>query len=133
MGIKMRYEDSDALQVFLNGIEKATEEVEDRYLKRAGQATKDMVKGVLGKLATKNNNIDYKHMKDDVHLNIKKDKFGYKVARVAGGKKTGTKWHLVNDGTYRSEATHFMDWTVKMLEEGELESIFEEEMRKAGF
>lgn len=36
--------------------------------------------------------------------------------QVGGGKKTGTLWHIVNDGTYRSRGHHFMDEIIQELD-----------------
>ena len=46
------------------------------------------------------------HMYQDVKKVVSK-KYGY--VSIGGGKKTGTLWHIVNDGTYKTKATHFMD------------------------
>lgn len=40
----------------------------------------------------------------------------YKRMEVGGGKETGTLWHIVNDGTYRTNATHFMDNVVSKID-----------------
>lgn len=48
------------------------------------------------------------HMKDDVQSKIKKNKYGNLYVSV-GGKKTGWKWHFLNDGTSTTIATHFAD------------------------
>lgn len=40
----------------------------------------------------------------------------YKRMEVGGGKETGTLWHIVNDGTYRTNATHFMDNVVNRID-----------------
>lgn len=38
------------------------------------------------------------HMADDVLSSVKKDARGNKYVSVRGGKDTGYKWHIVNDG-----------------------------------
>ncbi len=69
------------------------------------------------------------HMCSDVTIRTGKDKYGYPYAKVGGGKKTGTKWHLVNDGTYRSKATHFMDNAIKDSET-EVARMIDTELKK---
>jgi HK97 gp10 family phage protein len=55
----------------------------------------------------------YVHMKDDVKTSVKDDKQGSIVAIIRGGKYTAYKWHLVNNGTVNSKATHFIDKALK--------------------
>ena len=69
------------------------------------------------------------HMADDVRTMTKKDKYGDIIVKVQGGKQTGTLWHIVNDGTYRSRATHFMDGALADCEAA-VESAVDEELRK---
>lgn len=95
------------LNDFLNKIVGESEAIKKEFLKIAGQTTKDAVVKKLGAIKDPKHDT---HMKDDVVLSITEDKeFGGKKAVIKGGKATGTKWHVVNDGTYRSKATHFMD------------------------
>lgn len=51
----------------------------------------------------------------------------YKRMEVGGGKETGTLWHIVNDGTYRTNATHFMDTVVNRID-----AVAEAAWQKAG-
>ena len=53
--------------------------------------------GPLGKYRTK-------HLSEDV----KRYKKGQKI-QIGGGPETAGLWHIVNDGTYRSKAYHFME------------------------
>lgn len=99
--------DSDSFEAFLLGIESDSAKAQDACLKSVGQVTRD---AVVRNLERSNiSDPEHVHLKDDVQLSITKDKYGGKVAKVRGGKKTGTLWHIVNDGTYRSRGTHFMD------------------------
>lgn len=118
-------EDADKLGVFLNGIIFETEEVARKTLREAAALTKD---AVIRHLPRSNNDKEgHVHMQDDVHASVRKSKDGGLYASVKGGKKTGTLWHLVNDGTYHSRATHFMDKA--MAEVGpEIEAILDKEM-----
>lgn len=69
------------------------------------------------------------HMADDVVIRSGKDKYGYRYVKVQGGKSTGTLWHIVNDGTFRNTATHFMDNAMSQAET-DIQSIIDEELRK---
>lgn len=74
--------------------------------------------------------LPYIHMKDDVKTSIKTDSNGNIYANIRGGKYTGWRWHLLNNGTSKMKATHFID---KALEEtsSEIESLVDEAIRKA--
>ena len=69
-------------------------------------------------------------MADDVVIKTGKDKYGYRYAKVGGGKRTGTLWHIVNDGNYKNNATHFMDNALSEVN-GEIELILDQELRWA--
>jgi len=132
MSYKIKSTESEEIEVFLNEIMGVTEEIEERFLKRAAEVEKRNIVKNLNILRAETNDPEHKHMADDVSYRIVKDRYGGKVARIRGGRKTGTKWHLVNDGTYRSKATHFIDTAMKQSDE-EIEQIFEEEMERGGF
>ena len=68
------------------------------------------------------------HMYQDVRK-VKSVKYGY--VSVGGGKKTATLWHIVNDGTYRSKAHHFMERVINKLD-AEAERIFHEKGKRLG-
>ena len=72
------------------------------------------------------------HMADDVHIVTTKDKFGYEVTKVQGGKKTGPLWHLVNDGVYEKAGNHFMDNTLNRADDF-IDKSIDDVMRKEGF
>ena len=130
MAVNFRYEDADKLKGLLDELKDAPPQAATRYLKRAALVVRDKVIANLGR-----SNIgdpDYVHLKDDVRTRKVKDKFGYDVMRISGSKKTGSKWHLVNDGTYKTAATHFMDNALN-ASDGEIEAIFDEEMKRSGF
>lgn len=58
----------------------------------------------------------YIHMDTDVKASIKDDKKGSVTAVIRGGKYTGYKWHLVNNGTIKSRAIHFIEGADKKSE-----------------
>jgi len=108
-------EDGLDLNSFLLGIENECEKSRDACLKALGQVAMDNVKRNMTKSERKDkegqeSGSERPHMKDDVKMQIRFDKMDLiKSAVVKGGKRTGTLWHIVNDGTYRSRGTHFMD------------------------
>lgn len=124
MGFKVS---DDEFDVTIGKLPQATEEVQKRILRKGANALK---KNVIKNLKRSNiKKSEYKHMKDDVQVSVRKDRYGDYVARVRGGTKTGNKWHLLNDGTYRMDATHFMDRSIAESD-SEIEAIIDEEMRK---
>lgn len=131
MGYNLKVnEDTDTLDVFLSEILKESGELGVKTLNAAGEKTKDIIVANLSKhkraLAVR-----YKGrpaMADDVKLSIRTDKYGEKYAKVMGGKKTGTLWHIVNDGNLHSQPTHFMDNALKELD-GKIDDIWKEAER----
>ena len=132
MGVKIRSQESVGISVFLDNLLNTTEEIEINFLKRSAEVVKKNVIANLNAVRTDNDDPEHKHMADDVQASVVKDKFGDRTARIRGGRRTGTKWHLVNDGTYRSRATHFIDKALQQSEP-EIEQILDDELRKAGF
>lgn len=132
MGIKMRTVDTDSIEVFIKEIPKMADDVGEKYLKKSVKVLKNHVVAKLNEHRSDKNGENYTHMADDVQAGVTKDKYGNRVARVRGGRLTGAKWHLVNDGTYHSQPTHFMDWAI-VRAEPEIEKILDEEMAKGGF
>lgn len=116
----------DNSKAWINGMVGDMGEAEERILKKSGKAIKGNVRINLKR--SKINCPDYKHMVDDIQESTYKNKYGNKTTRVRGGKKTGRKWHLLNDGTYKMDATHFMDKALMDSEE-EINSIIDEELR----
>ncbi|CAK7084189.1 HK97 gp10 family phage protein [Tissierella sp.] len=132
MGFKIEHKenDKDSFDVFLSGIEHESKEIEKKMLEEAGERVKEYVVANLNKhkrvLAKR-----YKGrpaMADDVKVSVITDKNGNKVARVMGGKKTGTLWHLVNDGHLHAMGTHFIDGAMARLD-GTIEDLWDKIMR----
>lgn len=132
MSFGFRYEDTDKLEVFLGNLETDCRIVGETIQNESAKVIKARVVGQLDKLRTKTNKADYKHMADDVIIRTVRDQYGDMVVRVRGGGKTGTLWHIVNDGTYRSNATHFMDKALSESE-SEIENIIDTQISKRGF
>lgn len=120
MGLNVNYdEDREGLDVFLTGIQIESEKIEKGMLQKSGDMVRDLVVAELNKhkrvLAVR-----YKGrpaLADDVSRTIRTSKWGDKYVSIRGGKKTGTLWHLVNDGTLHSRPTHFLDRAIKQMDE----------------
>lgn len=132
MGFKINHRENneDSFDVFLSEIIVDSEEVEKKMLEEAGEKVKEFVVANLNKhrrvLANR-----YKGrpaMADDVKVSVRLNQYGYRVARIGGGKMTGTLWHLVNDGTLHTFGTHFMDGALARLD-GTIEGIWNKIMR----
>lgn len=76
--------------------------------------------------------LPYVHMADDVKTSIKDDNAGNVYAIIRGGKYTGYKWHLLENGTSspKRQATHFIENTMKETAE-EINSYIDEAIAKA--
>ena len=77
-----------------------------------GKEIKKQVKDILPK---SDHTGEYKHMRDDIKVTVngKKKKTGITGVTVHGGKNTGYKWHMLDDGTrnpdgsVHTKAIHF--------------------------
>lgn len=132
MAFKMRVvEDTIELQ----GLLKTSEEVGEKIIRKTSKVVKARVEVNLRQIQKVWHNKDGTekkrprevHFADDVKCVIGKDQHGYRYAKIQGGKHTGTLWHIVNDGTYRTKATHFMDSAISDMD---IEKIIDEELRK---
>ncbi len=50
----------------------------------------------------------YVHMKDDVRFRLKRDKMGNRYVSIGGGKYTGHKWHILDQGHIARDGTTFV-------------------------
>jgi len=107
------------LENFLDDTVLATEAAKNKFLKKAAKDTKSAVLKHIPRTVGKRLHSREVRLVDDVQARLVKDKiFGGERVRVRGGKHTGTLWHIVNNGTYRSKATHFMDKAIADVEAG---------------
>lgn len=77
----------------------------------------------------------YMHMKDDVNAKVKKDKLGIKYVSIGGGRLTGYKWHLLDQGHLARDGTTFVPGTnfigrALSASEGEIEKSIDEMVKK---
>ena len=136
---------SNALQRLPYGVENNEKE----FLQRVGKTVKDNIKKfmVVSNVEEEAKKIQpsnydgsrpYIHMKDDIGYSVKKDKQGRQYVTVKGGKFTGYKWHMVNDGTHNKDGsvhtkpTHFIDNGMN-LAESDIEAEIDRLMEKVGF
>lgn len=132
MGFKVDYKESsgDTIDAYLTSIVQDGEKTEREMLNEAGEKVKELVVQNLNRhrrvLA-----IRYKGrpaMADDVKISNRASKWGGRHVKVQGGKRTGTLWHLVNDGNLHSTPTHFMDGAMARLD-GDIDKIWDKIMR----
>lgn len=78
----------------------------------------------------------YIHMQDDVRVSMHKSKYGNNYAKISGGKFTGYKWHMLNDGTIdqrgkiHTKATHFVETSTRESEQ-EMDTAVEKVIERA--
>lgn len=140
MGIRLSYKDSNEITGIVDDILEDLELTKEEVLKLMSPRLKRIAIEETRKIKrikniqqhTKNKKGERrrtKHLYQDIVVTIKKDEFGEKVLRVGGGWSTGTLWHLVNDGTYRTQPTHFMDKIIKKAEK-EFDEILGQALEK---
>lgn len=125
---------AESIEVFLKDIVSDCQEVEEKYLRKSAQVMKEKIIENLNHIKRTSINLPegHQHMANDVIYRIVSDEFGNRVARIRGGMKTGTLWHIVNDGTYRTDATHFLDASLQNSEYM-IERILDSELEESDF
>jgi HK97 gp10 family phage protein len=111
-------QEGESFEVWLNDINKFTDVAQEKILKESATIIKEKAVSELNRIRTNDTEEreQYKHMADDVRIVTGTNKYGGKIVKVQGG-KTGTKWHLVNDGTYGGKgARHFIDNALNQTE-----------------
>lgn len=81
------------------------------------------------------NSKPYVHIKKDVSATVRKDKQGNFYVSIHGGKYTGYKWHLLNDGHLARDGRTFIKGSNFMgramtASEGEIDRIVTETIKK---
>lgn len=128
--IKYSEEDGDKLNAFIESLAIEAGETETTMLQKGGDKLKGLVETELNKLR-RSVGKRYKGrpaMADDVRRNIRTNKWGQKSVRISGGKKTGTLWHIVNDGTLHTRGTHFMDKALQNMDK-DIDKIWDETLK----
>ena len=128
MGFNITFENDDSLQLYLTEMEKDAEKTEKQILGEAGDELKKYVEENLN-MHRRTLEKRYKvAMADDVKKSTKTNKYGEKYVSVHGGKKTGTLWHLVNDGTLHTFGIHFMNGALARLD-GTMDKLWDRILR----
>lgn len=115
MAFDAKTEENQPLETFLTKIMRSSTLTLEATIKKTGELVKAEIESRLaglrrqGKLPKKRD----KHMHQDVVMRRRKKD---NVIQVSGGRQTGTLWHIVNDGTYRTHATHFIDFSLNKLD-----------------
>lgn len=126
----MKVKESEELEVFLKRIVKDSQYAVIETAKDMAKITKKKAENRLkdiqrdGKLP-KSRTV---HMYQDVGVFNKPSK---DRVEVGGKKETGKLWHIVNDGTYRSRPTHFIDWTLQDVDK-EIDKVFNKNAKRSG-
>ena len=107
--------DSKDLTAWLRGIEDEFGDMAIEVIEEVGEFTQREAVAELRRIERKGKLSKGRlaHMHQDVI--IKKAKKG-RTVHIKGGLSTGNLWHIVNDGTYRSRAHHFMDKIMPKVE-----------------
>jgi len=123
--LKIDFNASEILQEIQEEIEKIPEKLETEkkeILRKSAKIIKanviaNLPKSDLGETATNYDGTPYIHMKDDVKTSIRDDKAGNVYAVIRGGKYTGYKWHILENGSSNTKAIHFVEKAMKDSEE----------------
>lgn len=120
MQVQFNYRDElFEIEQMISQLPRELEDQEKEVLKNAGKIIKKNVTHFLknsdiesrAKVAAPKNydgTRPYKHVKDDVTYSIRKDKNRNLYVSVRGGKLTGYKWHLINDGHFARDKTTYV-------------------------
>jgi len=123
--------DSDKFDVFIGDVVRVTEDSKNKFLNKMQTEAKDAVLRHIPRSAYTHGRRGKErvHLADDVESAlVPDDDFGGRRVRTRGGKKTGSLWHIVSDGTYRSKANHFMDKAMGDIEK-KIDAALDEAMR----
>ena len=133
--IELGNQNSRSFDDFTDKILENCEDMETKVLEELKKEAPSIVKKELMKVQRRGKLPPgrTKHMHADVKATIAKDKWGYKELKIKGGKQTGSLWHIVNDGTYKSKATHFIDKSMDAIDNitnDVINAVMEEESKK---
>ena len=122
-------------------MEDIVESEQESLMSGIGKEIKKQVKALLPRSDSTNDGYSwgsgYEHMRDDIKVTVngKKAKIGISGVTVHGGRDTGYKWHLLDDGTRNPDgsvhtpATHFTSKALKAAEP-KIESLVNDLERK---
>lgn len=133
------------IEHMLDNLPAELQSQERQYLKKVGNVIKKNVvkhldnSDVESRVKESPKNHDgsrpYVHMKKDVKSSIRKSKTGELYVSVRGGKYTGYKWHMLNNGHIAKDGITFVPGT-KFMEramrdsEKDIEKVLDEMLRE---
>ena len=117
----LRIEESVSIENFLAQIKIDSKEHGDKVLDKLADKTVELSIAQLRQISR--SGVRYGN-RVPMYQDVKKTKTKT-GRRVGGGKDTGTLWHIVNDGTYRTKAWHFIDNVIRNLD-SQIDSILNE-------
>ena len=120
MSFDMKIDEGVVIDEFLKTILIDSETLGEKGLDLLADATYDEVVTQLKHVERRGKRYG---LRSPMHRDVKKTKTKT-GRRIQGGKYTGTLWHIVNDGTYRTRATHFLDATLKNID-NQVDSILD--------
>lgn len=140
MGIKLSYQDSNEITGVVDDILKDLKITKEQALKLMRPRIKRIAVDELRKIRRIKNIQKHRyrengerrrnvHLYQDVITKITKDEYGDQILKVGGGSRTGTLWHIVNDGTYKTQATHFMDRIIEKAEK-EFDDLIQQQLER---
>lgn len=147
VGIELEYEDEIyAINEAILNMPKELLDKEDSVLRKIGNVIKKNVINCLSESDVERrakdispSNFDgsrpYVHMKDDVKSKIKNDKNGNRYVSIHGGKMTGFKWHLLDQGHIARDGITFVAGNnfigrAMAASEGDVNKIIDEMLQK---
>lgn len=107
-------------------MDEILEEQKVPLMKKIGAEVKKQVKDILPRSTSQNDGYSsgggYEHMQDDIRIYVNNKYTGVTGVSVYGGRDTGYKWHMLDDGTrnpdgsVHTKATHFTSKAMKAAE-----------------
>ncbi len=114
-----------AIEEELRKLPEMVEQEEKKVMKSIQKIITEKLKKNMPKGDGQKTNYDgskpYVHMQDDIKATVKSQD-GRAYVLIRGGKLTGYKWHMINDGTrgpdgrVKTPATHFIERAMKESE-----------------
>lgn len=111
--MNVKIDDASSFKSIIEEIEKIPKLAAEQE-KQALQEIKKIIvnnvkKAVPSQAEDKLSNYDgttpYVHIKDDIKATVKQTKDGFSSVTIRGGKYTGYKWHMLDDGTRNPDGT----------------------------
>ena len=136
--MKVNLEHKDFTQILVNELGDMRADIRPQMKSALSKSVKLIKKNVKANLPKSDLNAPaknydgtpYIHMRDDIITIVKDDKDGSVFGMVGGGKHTGYKWHMLENGTSDTKAIHFIDKAMKQSD-AELDAYIDEAIGRA--